>query len=421
MKTRLRIAILAHEFLINIGANDFLKNIIRGLAVRESTDLLFLCPPGTRHPSHHSLQAPEQAALRSGTVRRALRLVLGRAAEPVIPKSHRMSDAYDFYREACPRMVVIESTTDPATLRRLQQERKVDVFLPSIHVLPSDLPFITYWPDCQPKHFPEFFDDESQRVRDARINALLHSGQPMIINSHDAKQDMVRFYGARANQIFDLPFAPIIESEYLLSHPEYMAEYLLPKHYLIVCNQFWIHKSLETVIEAAAIAAKKDPNLFIVFTGRMEEPRRPEYVPMLKNLVETRGLTNTIRFLGYIPKPHQLELIRHSLAVVQPTLFEGGPGGGSVYDAVSLGVRAIVSDIPVNRELQGEPGQITYFPPRDASALAREMLRVGNTRWVMPTPEKLYQQSLACAKRLADRLYDAVGQVALASEQRNAG
>jgi len=414
MKTGPRIAILAHEFLINIGANDFLKNLIRGLAVQESADLVFLCPPGTQRAQGHTAGASHREVR---SLARLLRSLFRGAHDSRTSGSSRLPDTYDFYREACPRMTVVESPTDPASLRRLQQTYDIDVFFPSIHILPADLPYITYWPDCQPKHFPEFFDDESQRVRDERITGLLGSGRPMIINSCDAKQDMVRFYGARADQIFDLPFAPIVEVDYLLSRPEYLMKYALPKRYFIVCNQCWIHKSLETVIEAAAIAVKQDPNLAIVFTGRMEEPRRPEYVPMLKHLVDTLGLTTTIQFLGYIPKPHQLELIRQSMGVVQPTLFEGGPGGGAVYDAVSLGVRAIVSDIPVNREVRADTGQVTYFSPRDARGLAAEMLRVAATRWVMPTPEQLYQQSLASARRLSERLYEAIRHVTRAAEK----
>ncbi len=43
-KRKLRMGIYAHEFLINIGANDFLKNIIRGLALEPQNELIFLCP-----------------------------------------------------------------------------------------------------------------------------------------------------------------------------------------------------------------------------------------------------------------------------------------------------------------------------------------------------------------------------------------
>ena len=52
--------------------------------------------------------------------------------------------------------------------------------------------------------------------------------------------------------------------------------------------------------------------------------------------------------------------MKESIAVIQPTLFEGGPGGGSIYDAISLGVPAIISDIPVNREIDSE--LLRFFP-----------------------------------------------------------
>ena len=37
-----------------------------------------------------------------------------------------------------------------------------------------------------------------------------------------------------------------------------------------------------------------------------------------------------------INKKDQLSLIRSAKALIQPTLFEGGPGGGSCRDAISL-------------------------------------------------------------------------------------
>jgi glycosyltransferase involved in cell wall biosynthesis len=63
--------------------------------------------------------------------------------------------------------------------------------------------------------------------------------------------------------------------------------------------------------------------------------------------------------------------MKNACAVIQPTRFEGGPGGGAVYDAVSLDVPAIVSDIPVNREV--DTAAIEFFPAGDAVALAGKM------------------------------------------------
>lgn len=50
------------------------------------------------------------------------------------------------------------------------------------------------------------------------------------------------------------------------------------------------------------------------------------------------------------------------------TLFEGGPGGGATYEALALGQRVLLSDLPVNREADG--GDVRYFAAGDCHALA---------------------------------------------------
>lgn len=361
---KLRIGIVAHEFLINIGANDFLKNVLRGLALRSENDIVFLAP--------------------------------GR------------SEGYAFYAQACPRMEIVACSTDILSLAKVMEEQKLDMLMPSIHILPSEIPHVTYWPDCQPKHFPEFFDDESQKIRDKRILGLLATGRPMIVNSRAAKADMQEFYLANPDQIFDLPFAPILEFANHTPRPELAAPYGLTRPYFIVCNQFWMHKSIETVIQAAAIARDLGMDADIVFTGRMEEPRRPSYIDGLNRMIEDMGIGNRIKLLGYVPKTDQLELIKAAVAVIQPTLFEGGPGGGSVYDAVSLGVRAIVSDIPINYELPLRKDYLVTFKTRDATDLVEKMQAFLEKPYTPASPEDLYQLSRRSAEKLSNRLYQAV-------------
>jgi glycosyltransferase involved in cell wall biosynthesis len=82
-------------------------------------------------------------------------------------------------------------------------------------------------------------------------------------------------------------------------------------------------------------------------------------------------LDQRVRILGMIPKRDQIEIMKRACAVLQPTRFEGGPGGGAVYDSLSIGVPAIVSDLPVNREIEDET--VEFFPAGDAAALAGRM------------------------------------------------
>ena len=52
--------------------------------------------------------------------------------------------------------------------------------------------------------------------------------------------------------------------------------------------------------------------------------------------------------------------ISNAKAVLQPTLFEGGRGGGAGPLALSLGTPCILSDINVNLELKGQYGTIFH-------------------------------------------------------------
>jgi glycosyltransferase involved in cell wall biosynthesis len=285
----------------------------------------------------------------------------------------------------------------------IQDELHLDVFFPSIHVLDERVAYVSYWPDCQPKHFPEFFNDEHQRIRDGMISGLLETGNPLIINSRDAKSDMVRFYGAQPESVFDLPFAPILNIEDYSPRPELVASELLSCPFFLVSNQFWIHKSIETVLRAANFLKQKAMDVRVVFTGKMEEPRKPEYITYILELIDSLALHDHILYLGYIPKRTQIEIMKSAVAVIQSSLFEGGPGGGSVYDAHALGVRCIVTDIPVNRELPIN-GLVSFFPPRDHETLALLMEAALLTPYKLPPFEDCYERSRMLAQELGKRL-----------------
>jgi glycosyltransferase involved in cell wall biosynthesis len=407
IKRPLRIAILSHEFLINIGANDFLKNILRSLSLRDN-EIYFLCPRSNERIEHIASETTKNRLRKIPYLKQTLRGIVKHigAAADIIAKD--TNNEYDFYLEACPGMKIVTCESNARSLDQIKNSEDIDVFLPSIHPLPTSLPYVTYWPDCQPKHFPKFFDEDAQRVRDERIFSLFCTGKPMIINSLSAKMDMVKFYDADPSHIFNLPFAPIIEFEKLIPHPELRLKYGLNRKYFLISNQFWIHKSIETAIEAGLIAKNKGLDVDLVFTGRMEEPRKPGYIDQLREMVVDLDLGDTIKFLGYIPKKDQIEIMKGSIAVIQPTLFEGGPGGGAVYDAFSLGIRAIVSDIPVNRELPNDDHKVLFFETKNPKDLVDKMEIYLKSSYHAPSIEDLYQLSQHSAELLSNRLYEAI-------------
>src|SRR5262245_51545373 len=234
---KLRIGVMAHQFLTTIGANDFLKNLLLGLASKPDYELIFLCPRANK-TAEERVPLSLRNALRAipglkSSVRAGLRLVAP-VAEKLMLKT--IVGIYNHYVEACPELQIVHCEETVDALRDVVRSQGLDLIFPSTHVLPSDLPHINYWPDCQPKHFPELFDQATQKMRDERIMGLLATGSPFIINSKHAKSDMIKFYGAKSEQIFELPFAPIIEEDKLAPRPELASSYGLTEPFFIVCN-----------------------------------------------------------------------------------------------------------------------------------------------------------------------------------------
>lgn len=405
---KLRIGLLAHQFLINIGANDFLKNLIRGLSQNPDYELIFLAPKKSAVLAQEVPPKVTRALSKAPPVKKALKWSFN-AVRPAIDKpTEAFAQEYDFYLQACPEMTILPSDESADALRKLIVDDVVDIVMPSIFPLPKDIPHLNYWPDCQPKHFPEFFDAESQLVRDERITDLLETGYPLIINSLDAKNDMIKFYGASDAQIYDLPFAPIIEFDRLVPRPELVAHYDLSRPFFLVSNQFWIHKDLETVLNAVKISLTEGDPISVYFTGKMEEPRKPGYIEELLGIVQANNLEGYVKFFGLVPKDHQIEIMKRAIAVIQPSKFEGGPGGGAVYDATSLGVRSIVSNIPVNLELPIDGKFISSFEVGDPVDLLSEMRRVKNEDYFTPEIEDLYQNGVEHTKKLSEKLSSAL-------------
>jgi glycosyltransferase involved in cell wall biosynthesis len=297
-----------------------------------------------------------------------------------------------------------------ATLIKVLYREGYDVVLPFLFS-PGHfpLPWVGYIPDIQHKHHPEFFSLQECARRDLQFTTLLRKAKAILVNSRDAKRDIEQFYPGYDCAIFNLPFAPILNPDWLESSPgNDVARYNLPKRYFLVSNQFWAHKSHRTAFEALSKLDHDNADVCIVCTGNTADPRCPEYFPGLKRRVVDLGLQDRVLAFGHIPKHEQIQIMRGSVAVIQPTLFEGGPGGGAAYDAVCTATPLILSDIPVNREVEAEDGSLQFFRAGCVDDLADKMRFALARRPDPPSNEELRRRSDQRAERLGSRLLDAI-------------
>jgi glycosyltransferase involved in cell wall biosynthesis len=264
----------------------------------------------------------------------------------------------------------------PRGLSRAMRNLDAQVVLPSITSLGPHFPhhWIGYIPDLQHKRLPGNFIRRERWERDRNFSALLADAPALIVNSRSVVRDIEEFYPNRKAALFSLPFCPPVSPAGLDDIGEDdLRPYALPKKFFIISNQFWVHKSHQTAFDALRLMRDAGfADVHILCTGNLHDYRAPGYVDRLKDGIARDGLTDRIHFLGIIPKRHQLAVMRRSVAVVQPTLFEGGPGGGALYDGVSTATPVILSDIDVNRE--ADLGVIGFFRAGSAEDLAQKML-----------------------------------------------
>lgn len=391
----MKIAISTKDFLHLPGARDFLRNLIRGVKLVKHSQIFILVDI--------SVALSDQAKSRPDFVQRRIELLSSRlysskttganhkqvCAESDVKLAHSLREKLSLWlsAEIVEGIRLLPYSGGLKGIDHVCQHYGIDVVIPTVFGLAT--PFVSYLYDCQHKHLPENFSEKEIAARDCYFAQLIESSPAIIVNSQDVKNDLMRFYNADESVIFSLPFTPQLSLDALRPAPDALDQYLLPVKYFLVSNQFWVHKSLETTILALRkLLDEKVLDAHIVFTGEMHDARFPDYVANFIKQVDSLKLSNHTTFLGYIPKRHQIEIMKNAVAVLQPTLFEGGPGGGSVFDSEAFGVRSIVSDIPVNRELP-ESDRLVLFETKNPQSLADKMRLFWLTDYVRPSNAEL--------------------------------
>jgi glycosyltransferase involved in cell wall biosynthesis len=107
----------------------------------------------------------------------------------------------------------------------------------------------------------------------------------------------------------------------------------------------------------------------VIFSGKTEDYRNPSYFPSILDFIDKNNLQSFIKILGLIPRENQLSLLKNSLAVIQPSKFEGW--STIIEDSKTLSHQIICSKLPVHIEQLGNNG--FYFEPDSVDELASIM------------------------------------------------
>ena len=379
----MKIAVLGDGFIGTGGGIGFLRFVLSGLqevAPERGLDLSLLLP------------AEDGAFLR--TMKNVLRpaknaaLNIMHGTKPVLVRSPRplaRSVVLEFlFGNTAFSVPVVAHRPGQSGLASAIAACGSDVVLPVISpvVVGSSTPWVGYIGDLQHRSYPDFFSGWEATGRDEYFKTMLERASVVIVASRSVQADIDRFFPGRRCQVVVLPFAPMPDGTWFATSIEdAQTRYNVTGRYFMISNQFWIHKDYPTAFRALSLLTHDERDVTLVCTGTTFDYRKPRYFEDLMAEVRSLGIAERIKCLGFIPKADQMALMRGAIAVVQPTLFEGGPGGGSVWEAVGLGVPALVSDIDVNREIKD--AGVSFFGvgnPDQLAARMQEVLRSSSIR-----------------------------------------
>ena len=230
----------------------------------------------------------------------------------------------------------------------------------------------TLWwlPDLQHLRLPEMFDGADRAARNSRFTRSSEVATRILVMSHSVRLDFQAFAPKYAAKVRLVPPASYIADDVYQKDPLTVTRlYNLPDKFVYLPNQFWKHKNHELVIRAVAVLKRRGIQVCVVCTGNLIDYRHPRQSSELFHKLSVWDVREQVIYLGMLVRDEVLALMRQSVGVLNPSLFEGW--GYTVDEARSLGKSVLLSDIPAHREQN--PPNATYFDPFDCEDLATKL------------------------------------------------
>lgn len=269
------------------------------------------------------------------------------------------------------RKLMAPFTDGERLLERDLQALDIDVLSHSGHLGPgARIPALAWIPDFQHLRLPHNYTPRQLRSRNRLYARLCRYATRIVVSSHDARKDLADFFPDAISKCRVLPFvANVPDPATLPSRETLERKYVFSGRYFFLPNQFWVHKNHRVVVDALYALRHQGTAVTVLASGKPADDRDRGHFSRLMHHAETLGVAGQFRVLGLVPYADLMALMWHSVAVINPSRFEGW--STTVEEAKSLGVPVIASDIEVHREQKPPAG--VYFPPDDSETLAQLM------------------------------------------------
>ena len=294
--------------------------------------------------------------------------------EPYLAEPPRLSTIWD-RKSPSYKMRIAQSLFLQKDILAEREFKDADIDLVFQHSawygLRFSVPTLAWIADFQHKYLPDLFSTANYWKREIGYKALAHSATKIMLSSETARHDCEKFYPGTSGKTEVLRFAIRLDTKYLEAAPdEIRKKHNLPEKFIYLPNQFWKHKNHLNIVYALKYLKDKGHNIVVAASGNLKDNRHPDYPDEVIAQVKKLGLEENFIYIGMIPRPDIIPLMRASIAVINPSLFEGW--STTVEEAKAVGVPLLLSDINVHKEQA--PEVCLFFDPDNPESIGNQIL-----------------------------------------------
>jgi hypothetical protein len=232
------------------------------------------------------------------------------------------------------------------------KKKKINIVSHTMYTGTNSLTKSIFWiPDLQHLEIKKNFSYFYRILREINFKLAIKNCSIILFSSRTSFKSFKKYYNWKKKKFFINKFS--ILTNYKINKKIIKIikiKYAIGDFYFYIGNQYWKHKNFELLIDSLKYLRDNLGNnkIKLVSSGSAFGKKGCTYFKKIINLVKDNKLENNFLYIGIIPSEEVNTLIAGSLAVINPSLYEGW--NATVEQAKSLNKKIILSDIPVHRE-----------------------------------------------------------------------
>lgn len=226
--------------------------------------------------------------------------------------------------------------------------------------------------DLQHIHYPQFFKAWDIAWRDVFYRTASRLSHAIIVNSQWIKDDVVKQFGLAPDKVQVVPEAAPTSFMSTITDADRartLQRYGLTGKFLLYPNNTWPHKNHARLLEALAyLRDERGIVAPLVSTGARHEPSWAR----LSARVDELGLSDQVKFLGFVSETELRALYQAARCVVVASLFEAN--SLPIFEAWAEGTPVASSNVTALPEQVGDAGLL--FDPNDPQSMGDALARI---------------------------------------------